>query len=143
MKVFARKFGVRQWSLIGPGSEKKRYSAENSPHGAWDHIADEMRNSQKADILLSVQRLHCPGVFLEAKDVESCQYTSLQIIQLLKQFFRFIISVNQLSIYGAVAAIRDEYEGHQDRSGEPVILVGQSMFSVKLRHKFLCRTKTL
>ena len=42
MKVLARRFGVGQWSFIGPGSEKKWYSAENSPQGAWDHIADEM-----------------------------------------------------------------------------------------------------
>ena len=44
-------------------------------------------NSQKADILFSVQRLHCPGVSSKAKDMENCQYTSLQIIQQLKQFF--------------------------------------------------------
>ena len=32
------------------------------PQGAWDNIAEECSwNSQKADILLSVQRLHCPG----------------------------------------------------------------------------------
>ena len=42
VKVFARRLGVGQWSFIGPGSEKKWYSAENSPQGAWDHIADEM-----------------------------------------------------------------------------------------------------
>ena len=36
-------------------------------------------NSQKADILLSVQRLHCPGVFSKAKDMENCRYTSLQM----------------------------------------------------------------
>ena len=42
VKVFARKFGVGQWSFSGPGSEKKWYFAENSPQGAWDHIADEM-----------------------------------------------------------------------------------------------------
>ena len=43
VKVFARKFGVGQWSFIGLGSEKKWYSGEeNSPQGAWDHIADEM-----------------------------------------------------------------------------------------------------
>ena len=28
VKVLARRFGVGQWSLIGPGSEKKWYSAE-------------------------------------------------------------------------------------------------------------------
>ena len=41
--------------------------------------------------------------------------------------YRIIISVNQLSIYGAVAAICDEYEGHPDSTGEPVILEGQSI----------------
>ena len=43
VKVLARKFGVGQWSFIGPGSEKKWYSSENSPQGAWDHIAEEMK----------------------------------------------------------------------------------------------------
>ena len=43
IKVLAMKFGVGQWSFIGPGSEKKWYSAEdNSPQGAWDNIAEEM-----------------------------------------------------------------------------------------------------
>ena len=42
VKVLAKKFGVGQWSFVGPGSEKKWYSAENSPQGAWDNIAEEM-----------------------------------------------------------------------------------------------------
>ena len=42
VKVLARRFGVGQWSFIGPGSEKKWYSAENSPQGACDNIAEEM-----------------------------------------------------------------------------------------------------
>ena len=80
VKVFARRFGVGQWSFSGPGSEKKWYSAENSPQGGWDNIAEDMLwNSQKADILPSVQRLHCPGVNSRAKDMENCQYTSLQM----------------------------------------------------------------
>ena len=41
--------------------------------------------------------------------------------------YRIILSVNQLSVYGAVAAICDEYESHQDSTGQPVILVGQSI----------------
>ena len=59
--------------------------------------------------------------------MENCQYTSLQITQQLKQFFRNIISANQLSIYGAVANICEEGEAHQDRSGEPDVLMGQSI----------------
>ena len=42
VKVLARKFGVGQWSFVGPGSEKKWYSAETSPQGAWDNIAEDM-----------------------------------------------------------------------------------------------------
>ena len=41
--------------------------------------------------------------------------------------YRIILSVNQLSVYGAVAAICDEYESDQDSTGQPVILVGQSI----------------
>ena len=42
VKVLARRFRVGQWSFIGPGSEKKWYSAESSRQGAWDNIAEEM-----------------------------------------------------------------------------------------------------
>ena len=42
MKTFAGRFGIGVWSFIGPGSEKKWYPSENSPQGAWDHIAEEM-----------------------------------------------------------------------------------------------------
>ena len=41
--ILAKRFGIGQWSFIGPGSEKKWSSTEeNSPQGAWDNIADEM-----------------------------------------------------------------------------------------------------
>ena len=43
VSIFAKKFCIGQWSFIGPGSEKKWYSGEeNSPQGAWDHIAEDM-----------------------------------------------------------------------------------------------------
>ena len=41
--------------------------------------------------------------------------------------YRNTLSVNQLSIYGAVAAVCEEFESHQDRSGEPEIFMGQSI----------------
>ena len=44
-------------------------------------------NSQKADILFSVRRHLYPGENSRAKDMENCQYTSLQIIQQLKLIF--------------------------------------------------------
>ena len=42
VRTFAGRFGIGQWSFIGPGSEKKWYPSENSPQGAWDHVAEEM-----------------------------------------------------------------------------------------------------
>ena len=42
VKTFARRFGIGQWSFLGPSSEKKWYPSENSPQGAWDHIAEDM-----------------------------------------------------------------------------------------------------
>ena len=40
---------------------------------------------------------------------------------------RIIISVNQLSFHGAVAVICEEFENHQDGSGELEILMEQSI----------------
>ena len=42
VKTFATRFGIGQWSFIGPGSEKKWYPSENGPPGVWDHVAEEM-----------------------------------------------------------------------------------------------------
>ena len=89
VKVLAKKFGIGQWSFIGPGSEKKWYSAEaNSPQGAWDHIADEMllEFAESGHPIFHATTPLSRGVFSRAKDMENCQYTSLQIIQQLKQF---------------------------------------------------------
>ena len=41
--IYAKKFGVGQWSFIGVGSQKKWSSMEeNSPQGIWDLIAEKM-----------------------------------------------------------------------------------------------------
>ena len=43
VSLYARRFGKGQWSIIGPGSEKKWYSiSEDSPQGVWDKIAERM-----------------------------------------------------------------------------------------------------
>ena len=47
-------------------------------------------------------------------------------IQLIQFIALFSLSI-QLSIYGAVAAICDEFVGQPDNTGEPVILEGQSI----------------
>ena len=128
VKTFAGRFGIGQWSFLGPGSEKKWYSSENSPQGAWDNIAEDMllefaesgHPIFRATTPLSRGQLNSKG-----RGKLSIHFTADQ--DTVDTIFRTIISVNQLSVYGAVAAICEEFEDHQDRTGEPVILVGQSI----------------
>ena len=118
VKVLAKKFGIGQWSFIGPSSEKKWYSSENSPQGAWDNIAEQMllefaesgHPIFRATTPLSRGQLKSKG-----RGKLSIHFTADQ--DTVDTIYRIILSVNQLSVYGAVAAI----------CGEPVILVGQSI----------------
>ena len=129
VKVLAKKFGIGQWSFIDPGSEKKWYSAEeNSPQGAWDHIADEMllefaesgHPIFRATTPLSRGKLKSKG-HGKLSTHFTPDYSTIETI------FRIIVSANQLSLYGAVANMCEEFETHQDRSGEPDVLMGQSI----------------
>ena len=115
-----------------------------SPQGACDHVAEEMllllaesgHPIFRATTPLSRGQLKSKG-----RGKLSIHFTADQ--DTIDTVYRIILSVNQLSIYGAVAAICEEFESHQDGSGERDVLMGQSIFSVKLRPKFFGRTKTL
>ena len=115
MKTFAKRFGIGQWSFIGPGSEKKWYPFENSPQGEWDHIADEMllefdesgHPFFRATTPLSRGQLKSKG-----RGKLSIHFTADQ--DTIDTIHRIILSVNQLSVYGAVAAVCEEFEDPQD-----------------------------
>ena len=127
VKTFAKRFGIGQWSFIGPGSEKKWYPSENSPQGEWDHVAEEMLlkfAESGHPIFRSTTPLSRGKLTSKGKGKVSIHFSADQ--DTVDTIYRIILSVNQLSIYGAVAAVCDEYEGHQDSTGQPVILVGQS-----------------
>ena len=49
----------------------------------------------------------------------------------IETIFRIIVFANQLSLYGAVAEIREEYETFHERTGRPVVM-GQSSSSLVL-----------
>ena len=142
VKVLARKFGVGQWSFIGPGSEKKWYSAENSPQGAWDNIAEELllefaesgHPTFRATTPLSRGQLKSKG-----HGKLSIHFTANEFT--IETIFRIIISVNQLSIYGAVAAICEEFENHQDGSGELEILMGQPIVLGEIKAEILLQNE--
>ena len=134
VKVLARRFGIGQWSFIGPGSEKKWYSSENSPQGAWDNIAEQMllefaksgHPTFRATTPLSRGILKSKG-----RGKLSIHFAADQ--DTIDTIYRIILSVNQLSVSGAVAAVCEEFESHQDRSGELEILMGQSIVLGELK----------
>ena len=118
VKVLAKKFGIGQWSFIGPGSEKKWYSAKNSPQGAWDNIAEEMLlEFAESGCPIFRATTYCPGVSSKAKDTANCLYILLRIKKQLRLFSHNFFA-NQLSLYGAVANMGEEFESLHDRSGQ-------------------------
>ena len=129
VSLYARKFGTGQWSFIGPGSGKTWYSMEeDSPQGIWDNIAEKM--------LLEFAESGCP-IFRATTPLSRGKLKSKGHGKLSSHFgatqetietiFRIIVSANQLSLYGAVANMCEEFESHQDRSGQPDVLMGQSI----------------
>ena len=122
-----RKGNKEEWSFIGPGSEKKWYSAENSPQGFWDHIAETM--------LVEFAESGCP-IFrattpLSRGKLKSKGHGKLSIHfaadqETIETVFRIIVSANQLSLYGAVANMCEECESLHHRSGQPDVVMGQS-----------------
>ena len=128
VKVLAGRFGIGQWSFIGPGSEKKRYSSENSPQGARDNIAEKML-LEFAESGLPIFRATTPlsRGQLKSKGRGKLSIHFAEDQDTIDTIYRIILSVNQLSVYRAVSAICEEFEGHQDRTRELVILMGQSI----------------
>ena len=141
-EVLARRFGIGQWSFIGPGSEKKWYFSENSPQGVWDDTAEQMllefaesgHPTFRATIPLS-------RVFLKSKGRGKLSIHFVADAETIDTIYRIILSVNQLSIYGAVAVVCEEVESHQDGSGELEILMGQSIVLGEIKAEAILRNE--
>ena len=92
-------------------------------------------------VQFSVLRLHCPEVNSKAKDMENCRFTLPPSRKRLR-LFRIIVSANQLSLYGAVAEMCEEYESLPERMGRPDMVMGSQSCSVPSRQKFLWKVMT-
>ena len=134
VKVLARRFGIGQWSFIGPSSEKKWYSSENSPQGAWDDIAEQML-LEFAESGHPTFRATTPlsRSILKSKGRGKLSIHFAADVDTIDTIYRIILSVNQLSVYGAVAAICDEFVGQPDNTADPKILMGQSIVLGKVK----------
>ena len=122
-----------QWSLLVLVLKRKWYCiSEDSPQGVWDKKAERM--------LLKFAESGCP-IFratnpLSRGGLRSKGHGKLSIhyaadLETIETIFRIIVSANQLSLYGAIAEICEEYETLHERTERPVVL-GQSSSSLVL-----------
>ena len=124
VSVFAKRFPAGRWSFFGPGSEKKWHSTYiDRPQGEWDRIAELMmiKNSENADIEFSEPRSPLSRGTLKRKGAGKLSIHFCSDGETVETVFRTIISVNQLSIYGAVSDLCEEYSSCQTRTGRPVV----------------------
>ena len=124
VSLFAKRFPAGRSSFLGPGAETKWYSTNKErPGGKWDRFAELMMikfresghpvfPSHESIVQRSAQKQRW------WKIVDTL---SVPTSETIKTVFRTITSVNQLSLYGAVAGIFEEYESVHDRTVRPVV----------------------
>ena len=126
--LYAKRFGIGQWSFLGPGSEKKWYSiSADCPQGDWDRIAEKMMlefGESRHPVFRATSPLSRGQLKSKGRGKLSIHYAADQ--ETIETIFRIIVSVNQLSLYGAVEEMCEEYETFHDRTGQPEVM-GQSI----------------
>ena len=125
--ICKKRFPAGRWEFLGPGSEKKWYSTcIDRPQGEWVRVADSIMIKFgesghplfRATSPLSREKLKSKGG--GKLPIHFCADG-----ETIENVFRTIISVNHLSIDGAVSDLCDEYRACQARTGRSV-LAGQS-----------------
>ena len=115
-----RYFGIGQWSFLGPGSEKKWYFiSADSPQGERDRIAEKMMlefGESRHPVFRATSPLSRGTLKSKGGGKLSIHYCD--DLDTIKTVFRTITSVNQLSLYGAVAEMCEEYETFHDGTGQ-------------------------
>ena len=133
VSLYARRLGKRQLSFIGPGSEKKWYSInEDSPQGIWDKIADRtlLEFAESGCSIFRATTPLCRGL-LKNKGHGKLSIHFAADQETIEIFFRITAPASQLSLYGGVAEICEEYESIHERTGRLVVM-GQSSSSIVL-----------
>ena len=123
MSIRARRFSPGRWSFFGPGSEKKWYSTQESkPQGEWDRVAELMmlKFGESGHPVFRATSPLSRGT-LKSKGGGKLSIHFCADEGTIETVFRPIISVHQLSIYGAVPDLREEYKACHVRTGRPVM----------------------
>ena len=123
VSMYARRFSSGRWSFFAPGSEKKWYSTHDSkPQGEWDRVA-ELMMIKFGDSGHPIFRATSPLSRGSPKSKGGGKLSTHFCAdgETIKTVLRTIISVNQLSIYGAVSGLCEEYKVCHVRTGRPVL----------------------
>ena len=127
VSLFSRRFPAGRWSFLGLVSEKKWYSThESEPQGEWDRVAELMmiKFGESGHPVFRATSPLSRGT-LKSKGGGKLSIHFCADGDTIETVFRTIISVNQLTIYGAVSDVCEEYSDGQTRTGRPVS-AGQS-----------------
>ena len=127
VSIYEKRFSPGRWSFLGPGSEKKWYSTHDSkPQGEWDRVAEltMIKCSESGDPVFRATSPLSRGTLKSKRDGKlSLHFCADE--GTIETVFRTIIFGNQLSIYGGVSDLCEEYKSCHVRTGR-FVLVGQS-----------------
>ena len=117
---YARRFLLERWSFLGPGPEKTFYGTYSpKPDGDWDRTAERrMLNFAESGhpILRATSALKRGELRSNAKGKRSIHFNGSE--ENIELILHTIISVNQLSIYGAVADLCKELSNDSEVAGK-------------------------
>ena len=139
VSILAKKFGVGQCHLLVQVPRRSGILWKRIVHKEFGIISRKRCcwNSLKADVQFS--RATTP---LSRGKLKSIGHGKLSIHYCADQatietIFRIIVSANQLSLYGAVAEICEEYEPLHGRSGQPDVVMGQTIVLSEIKAEVL------
>ena len=122
IKEYAERFPCGHWSFLGPGSEKKWHGTHDGKQGSWNRTAEKMLQNFAGS---GHPIFRCTSLLREdnqeAKKEERQQFTSTEVRKILSCSSRWSSpSINQLSLYRAVADMIAELPVGRRAPGKPV-----------------------
>ena len=121
MKEYAERFTRGHWSVLGPGFEKKWYDCK--PDGSWSRTAEKILQNFAGS---GHPIFRCASALergpLRSKEGGNTTFHFTASVENVRLLLNMVMSVNQLSLYGAVADMIAELPDDQRTAGLPVAL---------------------
>ena len=135
VKDYTIRFLQGHWTFPGPGSEKIWYGGSSyPPNGEWDSTANEMvqrfRDTGHPVFKIKSTSALSRGILKRKKGFETLQFNGDSSHTGL--LFQTIRSVNQLSIYGAVATWSEQFDLTEEEKGRDNLSVNKSILTSAL-----------